>query len=350
MKLRRLFTQPVFSSLLLIFLGLFASSAVNAIPLSKYEENLKKAITALDMLRQQDEDETETQYTERLRRTTEAIRLAVPENSTIESGDEIYSVQNYWLHDKLGRLEKATPASRSIIIYQLLDQLRALSERIEEGNRERPVNSGDARNKLDSILHRPEYQSNSKGSGVLARLLRDFFRWLEGLFPKHSPIRPEGASSLTTIFSYLVVGLSGLIILYVLKVLLQRFFRDHKVKRKEKPRARVVMGERIAPEQSSRDVLSEAEQLAREGKLQAAIRKAYIALLLELSDRNAISLAQNKTNRDYLRSVQHAPALYSNLSGVTDSFERHWYGASQATQEDWQLFHAAYLATLKAEM
>jgi TolA-binding protein len=249
----------------------------------------------------------------------------------------------------LGQLEKANPARSPILIHQILDQLRALIERIEEVQRQSQVNSTDARDRLESILHRPEYQSKEKGSGVLARLLRDFFRWLESLFPKRAPLQPERANSITTILSYVVLGVCLIVIVYGLRLLLLRFVRDQKTKHKEKPRARVVLGERIAPEKSSRDLLSEAEQLAREGKLRAAIRKAYIALLLELGDRNAISLAQNKTNRDYLRSVQHVPTLYTNLNGVTDSFERHWYGDSQATQEDWQQFRSAYLETLKGE-
>lgn len=341
------FTKLTFYLLTALSLAFIASPSVSAIPVSRYEENLKQAITALDTLTQEDEDETESQYTERVFKTARAIRAAIPENSMIEIGDEIYSVQNGWLHNELGQLEKATPSSRATIIYQLLDQLRALSDRIDEGQIRARVNSDDAKGKLESILRRPEYQTQSKGSGILARLIRDFLRWLDSLLPKRSIIRPERANSLSTFFSYVVLVISLVVIAYVLRILLLRLFRDQKVKHKEKPQARVVMGERIAPEQSSRDLLSEAEQLAREGKLRAAIRKAYIALLLELSDRNAISLAQNKTNHDYLRSVQHAPKLYANLSGITDSFERHWYGESPATEEDWQQFRVAYLATLQ---
>jgi hypothetical protein len=108
-----------------------------------------------------------------------------------------------------------------------------------------------------------------------------------------------------------------------------------------------VLGERLEPEESAGDLLSEAETLARRGELRAAIRKAYIALLVELGDRKIISLAQHKTNRDYLRAVSGVPALYANMSGLTDSFERHWYGIAQATQQDWQTFQAAYKATLQ---
>jgi hypothetical protein len=86
----------------------------------------------------------------------------------------------------------------------------------------------------------------------------------------------------------------------------------------------------------------------RNGDIRGAIRKAYIALLVELGDRKLISLAQHKTNRDYLNSVRSLPPLHSTMRGMTDIFERHWYGLEQATPDDWKDFRAGYLAALQA--
>ncbi len=88
--------------------------------------------------------------------------------------------------------------------------------------------------------------------------------------------------------------------------------------------------------------MSEAEALARRGELRAAIRRAYIALLVEMGDRKIISLAQYKTNRDYLRAVREIEPLYGNVKQLTDSFELHWYGLAQATETDWLAFRSAY--------
>ena len=71
---------------------------------------------------------------------------------------------------------------------------------------------------------------------------------------------------------------------------------------------------------------------------------AYIALLVELGDRKFISLAQYKTNRDYVNALRGIPQLHSRMRGLTDSFERHWYGFAQATENDWQEFRTGYLA------
>ena len=83
------------------------------------------------------------------------------------------------------------------------------------------------------------------------------------------------------------------------------------------------------------------------GDLRAAIRKGYIALLVELGDRKIISLAQHKTNRDYLRSVREIESLHGNMVKLTSSFEQHWYGLAQAREDDWLAFRARYREALR---
>ncbi len=140
------------------------------------------------------------------------------------------------------------------------------------------------------------------------------------------------------------------VLLYVLKTLYVWFSgRSRQPKTNKKREARIVLGERLEPEATATDLLSEAEALARQGDLRAAIRKTYIALLVELGDRKMISLAHHKTNRDYLNSLRSVPQLHSRMRGLTDSFERHWYGFANATANDWQDFRAGYLAALQTE-
>jgi len=105
---------------------------------------------------------------------------------------------------------------------------------------------------------------------------------------------------------------------------------------------RVILGEKLAAHEDAQTLFDEAEALARAGNLRGAIRKGYIALLCELSDRKVIGLAQHKTNRDYLRDVRKKRALYENMSGLTRRFERHWYGFEAADEADWQEFREIY--------
>jgi hypothetical protein len=107
------------------------------------------------------------------------------------------------------------------------------------------------------------------------------------------------------------------------------------------------LGERLEPDATATDLLAEAEALARQGDLRAAIRKAYIALLVELGERKLVSLAHHKTNRDYLNSLRSLPQVHSRMRDLTESFERHWYGFVTVTPNDWQDFRTGYLATLE---
>jgi hypothetical protein len=138
------------------------------------------------------------------------------------------------------------------------------------------------------------------------------------------------------------------VLVFVGRMFLPRLLRSRRRRKKTKPQARIVLGEKLAPDQSATDLLSEAEGLARRGELRAAIRKAYIALLVELGERKLISLAQHKTNRDYLRSVREVQPLYGNVKQLTDSFERHWYGFAQATETDWLAFRSVYEQALRS--
>jgi hypothetical protein len=134
-----------------------------------------------------------------------------------------------------------------------------------------------------------------------------------------------------------------------LKILIARFKPKRRSRAAKKREPRIVLGERLEPEETAVDLLSEAEALARRGEIRSAIRKAYIALLVELGDRKVITLAQHKTNRDYLNAVRNLPPLHQNMRGLTDSFERHWYGFVEASDNDWQKFRSAYHSALRTQ-
>ncbi len=125
-------------------------------------------------------------------------------------------------------------------------------------------------------------------------------------------------------------------------------YLSNRRKKKKTLEARIVLGERLEPDQTSADLLAQAEMLARNGDLRAAIRKAYIALLCELGDRKVVSLAQHKTNRDYLNSVRERTLLYNSMRKLTSSFELHWYGFQPAAESDWLEFRNRYQQALKA--
>ena len=209
----------------------------------------------------------------------------------------------------------------------------------------------DEKKKLEAILQRPEFaDKKDEGEGnALERLWRSllnvwkrFMQWLRDLFPRGEGLKPGSAGTASSFAQLIIIALALGIIGYVLWKFWPVFSRNISLGKREKREARVVLGERLEPDQTSADLLNEAEALARAGNLRAAIRKGYIALLCELGDRNIIRLAQHKTNRDYLRAVRQIEPLHQEMQQLTQSFENHWYGFVPATETDWHAFRSGF--------
>jgi Domain of unknown function (DUF4129) len=346
-------TKPplLFATRLLLCCSIVFLSATiaDAVSVSEYQSNLKQAITALDTLSNTDEDETESDYARRFNETLTTVRKVLPESQMVECGEELCSVDNSWLHDQLKELEKASDSKWFVLLTHIIEQLKAIDERVTElrtGNAKDGTKPA-AKERLGRILARPEYATKSPASSALARILEAIARWLARLLGRQSPIEPSGNRVITLIVQAVIFVLALGVLAYVIKLLLPKLSRRRGKAKKAKAEPRIVLGERLEPEASAVDLLAEAEALARSGQIRAAIRKAYIALLVELGDRKIISLAHHKTNRDYLRAVRSIPNLYPVMAGLTDSFERHWYGLSQAEAHDWESFQDGYKTVLQ---
>ena len=334
---------------LLIVLS-FSSSSVAAVSLSDYRAAVAVAIADIDSVMAQDGHESSEDYQTRLTTAVRKIRATLPKNQQVEFEKGTWAIDNTWLHNDLDELELVSAEARPPKLESLSEKLSALENRVAEFEAAQKVfdHKGASKQKLESILARPEYADAAQGPNALTRFLRDLMRWIQKWLPSGpSSTDPTRARLISRIIMFVVVGFAGLMILYVAWQLFKRFKRPITAKARKKREARIVLGEKLQPEQTATDLLAEAEALARAGDLRAAIRKGYIALLVELGDRNVISLAQYKTNRDYLRSVSNVPQLHSPLQRLTESFERHWYGVAQATPNDWQDFRARYTEALQ---
>jgi hypothetical protein len=322
-----------------------------AVPLSEYSSHVKQAVTALDTLAQTDETESTWDYGTRSAETVNGVRNLLPASQDVEWNGTSFHVDNSWLHQELDTYSKAKYSERLEVLRRITERLQAISERVgelESAQAGPSAGKEERRRKLNEILQRAEYATKAKDQSFLAKTLDRFMKWFMNLFPKPKPLSPGSAGIFSYIAQIVVVLLALGVITYVLKLFLPHVLSRRRSEKKEKAKARIVLGEQLEPDQSATDLLSEAEQLARRGDLRAAIRKAYIALLVELAERKLIRLAQHKTNRDYLRATRDVQPLYGNLKQLTDSFERHWYGLTQATETDWVAFRSGYERALSS--
>jgi hypothetical protein len=128
-----------------------------------------------------------------------------------------------------------------------------------------------------------------------------------------------------------------------LAVMLYRLWRD----RRRKPGA--MASEAIQPlpdvtdENVGADQLPEdgwtalARELLERGELRLAMRAFYLASLAHLAERNLISIARFKSNRDYERELCRRGHAFPDLPSVfgenISAFERIWYGTHEVSHE-----------------
>jgi hypothetical protein len=354
-------------------LSLMGEARAAAATLAEYRERVRSSLVALDALAalceelkngeryevwsKSSEEEKDRALTlpDMEKKTLATVRQALPAADKVEWNGASVVVNNAWLHTALDEYAKQSATQsdngkRAMMARAIADRLRALDARLAEaaGARGTAARDKDAeKGRLATILRGKEYAREANEGGAIQRLIKQITDWLSDLFPDIKPIQPGGMGRPSRAAEYIIFALALAAIAFIIwKYWLRRRDRVASVA----PRAaRVVLGERIAPDETATDLLHQAELLAREGELRGAIRKAYVALLCELGDRKIISLAQHKTNRDYLRAVRKgAPAqLYEEMRPLTVNFERHWYGLEEADQQDWADFRARCRQALK---
>jgi len=327
-------------ALLLILLG--AGSAA-AMPLDEYKSRIHQAITELDELWEMDYSTNPGQYAASVRVIFNKVRNLVPSDETIEWEGGRVRVNNSWLDMELKNYEQTLTGEGLTRVSQ---RLLALEDRLNElGGKGGSVGATKEQEKarLEAVLRRQEYVEKPPEKSLWER----FKEWLNSLFPNRNPLQPGQSSWLSLIAMVIIFGLAACVLAYVIWKLVPLFGRKDASLKLEKRQARVVLGEHLSPEQTPADLLNEAEALARKGELRAAIRKGYIALLCELGDRQVLTLAQHKTNHDYLRAVREKRPLLKEMQKLTASFENHWYGFVPATPNDWTAFRSGYQQTLK---
>jgi hypothetical protein len=316
----------------------------DATTLSEYQHRVSAAANLIEELHGAGEDESRTETGLFISTNLQRVRELLPTKETVLINGQTITVDNSWLHKDLADFEKSNAGTgRAEMLAHIAERLHAIDDRLKEmqGNGANSSDKDANKGKLAEILRRPEYVQTAPEGSALERLLERFVRWLGSLFPHTKPIQPGGSPLISAIAQILIVG----ICVAAIALLIWRYgprLVSGRRKKKAKREARIVLGERLEPDQSAADLLAQAEALAREGNLRAAIRKAYIALLCELGDRKIISLAQYKTNRDYLNSVRDKAGLYGSMRKLTQSFELHWYGFVPVGESDWNEFRNGY--------
>jgi hypothetical protein len=203
-----------------------------------------------------------------------------------------------------------------------------------------------------------EKVKNSDGQGVLDRFLErggKMFRqwvqalgnWLEGwlrrLLSRQSPLQ-TGSSGYGWILTQemLIYGL-------VAAAIIGLGYFVYRILRERQPQTEVLASEPVhsAPDLTDENLGAEqlpddgwtklARELLAQGELRLALRAFYLASLAHLAQRNLISLAKFKSNRDYEHELfrrGHAfPELLARFGENVAVFDRSWYGLHEISSE-----------------
>lgn len=326
---------------ILIFVALLAGPA-SGMNLAEYREAVDEAYShAYDIIREINDGEDG--YSEYEQECIAEMRRLLPPELDVDTGLGKEKFSHTRLHELLKQYESAADRrSRAVIAEEIEETLSAALWKLKEIEKaaETERSKDEEKRKLAEILNREEFQKPSGDEeSWLQRLIREFIEWLMGLLPSGGP-RPSvsGSPVLAMLLQIVVIGAAVAAIAYGLYRLAPVIFPQFRRRRRKDDGERVILGETIGEDMTAKDLLAEAEALAAKGDHRGAIRKGYIALLCELSDRKLIGLARHKTNRDYLRDLRREAELHRRMQGLTGIFERAWYGAGGADGGAWAAF------------
>lgn len=337
-----------------VLLILFVASGVAAMPLAEYRSRIHQAITELESTTESEIYDGAQKHADRLVKTLDNVLQLVPMREPVEWKDTHIIVNNSWLEDEsksFHQLSRNDPRATETLA-RITERLRAVEDRLTElDDNTVAATEGKEQKKarLEAILRRAEFNAKPPQENIIKRMWVRFVAWLNSLFPRSNGLEPGSMSWLSFFAMIFIFSLAAGVLGYVIYKLTPFFQRRRAKLKLEKREARIVLGERLAPDQTAADLLDEAEALARKGELRAAIRKAYIALLCELGERKILTLGQHKTNHDYLRAVREKRPLLNEMQKLTNSFENHWYGFKQTTADDWTAFRSGYEKVLSSQ-
>lgn len=286
--------------------------------------------------------------TERIAVIAKRLRDRLPTGEQISVQGGVVESDTGWISVELNDFERRVNLSeKQAVLVGIKERLASIDFRIEEleiaAAAER--SKDEDKQKLAEILRRQEYQkAEPPKESLLQRWWREFMEWLNSAFPRPEMAPSSGGSlsSLSFVLQILLYGLLAAAFVFMIYRFVPFFANRFGRRSVKKKRNRVILGELIAADASAHELFTEADDLARNGNLRLAVRKGYIALLCELSDRKLIGLARHKTNRDYLKDVRKRPQLFENMFGMTNAFERHWYGSQNVEVGEWEDFRAKY--------
>ena len=178
---------------------------------------------------------------------------------------------------------------------------------------------------LANILARPAFNTPLS-------LWDRFWQWLENLLSNLLPESQAGPGSgwlafliraLTWLLTILIVAATIWLLSYWLQRLLRSFVTDARIHQ--------LAGDDDLP-RSAAEARQQARVAAQSGLYRDAVRRLYLAALLQLSEHDLIHYERSLTNREVLIGVPNDSPIRLHLEPVVATFDQVWYGVREPDQ------------------
>jgi hypothetical protein len=178
---------------------------------------------------------------------------------------------------------------------------------------------------LANILARPAFNTPLS-------LWDRFWQWIENLLSNLLPDSQAGPGSgllafliraLTWLLAILIVTETIWLLSYWLQRLLRSFVTDARIHE--------LAGDDDLP-RSAAEARQQARVAAQSGLYRDAVRRLYLAALLQLSEYDLIHYERSLTNREVLIRVPNDSPIRPHLEPVVATFDQVWYGVREPDQ------------------
>jgi hypothetical protein len=236
-----------------------------------------------------------------------------------------------WLREALQGAHDDKPAEREALVRSASERLDEIAKETTAADAGSAAEFAKARADANRILDRAEFQDVQQASWW-DRQLAKFWYWVgRGLNGTDS----LGAKMpwLGTVLEFMLFGAAGVGLLIYVQRNLQR------------QRLAVALNSQTAElawKRESTDWAAEADGWARDGAWRDAVHCLYWATIVMLEGRRAWRHNPARTPREYVRLLKPGSAQQGALRGLTQIFERLWYGLRDARPEDYEKARSLY--------
>jgi len=195
--------------------------------------------------------------------------------------------------------------------------------------------SEEARNSLEDVLARPEFQKASPNpiGQFLEDLRTRIFQWFAGVLPDFGLPQIPGldlGKAGSVIFWLLAVGFAVFTIVF--------FAFTWRSSRRTMAQYAALDAGVIKDTEDARAARAAAQKAANEGDYRRAVHYLYLWAILHLAEESQLRYDRSLTNREQLRALRTAGETTDLLKGAVDTFDRIWYGHASCTVAEYGQF------------